>query len=115
MERRTVQLRVSGQTYRVVTTATDGDLKRFVGIIEGKVAEVNPHGRAMPPQALLLAALALAHDVEEARARADRIESRSRETISRLIERIDAALADDAMNEGEGGEALSESPAEPLP
>jgi hypothetical protein len=35
MERRTVQLRLAGQTYRVVTTAADAELKRFVSMIEG--------------------------------------------------------------------------------
>jgi cell division protein ZapA len=95
MERRTVQLRVAGQTHRVVTTASDADLKRFVGIIESKLAEVNPRGRALPPQALLLAALALAHDLEEEQARSSRLESRAREALGHLVERIDAALADE--------------------
>jgi cell division protein ZapA len=109
MERRTVQLRVAGQTYRVVTTATDGDLKRFLSVIEDKLGEVNPRGRAMHPQALLLATLALAHDLEEEKERAQRIETRARETLSRLLERIDAAL-----EEG-GDEAPAEAPSLPSP
>ncbi len=109
MERRTVQLRVAGQTHRVVTTATDGDLKRFISIIEEKLGEVSPRGRAIHPQALLLATLALAHDLEEERARASRIETRARETLSRLLQRIDAALE-------EGGEEPSaEAPSLPSP
>jgi cell division protein ZapA len=109
MERRTVQLRVAGQTHRVVTTATDGDLKRFVSVIEDKLAELSPRGRAFHPQALLLATLALAHDLEEERARAQRIETRARETLSRLLERIDAAL-----EEG-GDEATPQAPPPPSP
>jgi cell division protein ZapA len=108
MERRTVQLRVAGQTYRVVTTATDGDLKRFLSVIEDKLGEVNPRGRPMHPQSLLLATLALAHDLEEEKARAQRIEKRARETLSRLLERIDAALE-------EGDEAPAEAPSLPSP
>jgi cell division protein ZapA len=92
MERRTVQLRVAGQTHRVVTTATDGELKRFVATIEDRLAEVSPRGRAVHPQALLLAALALVHDLEEERERSRRIEARAREALSQLVERIDAAL-----------------------
>jgi cell division protein ZapA len=92
MERRTVQLRVAGQTHRVVTTATDGELKRFVATIEDRLAEVSPRGRAVHPQALLLAALALVHDLEEERERSRRIEARARESLSQLVERIDAAL-----------------------
>jgi cell division protein ZapA len=110
MERRTVQLRVAGQTHRVVTTATDVDLKRFVSIIEDKLGEVNPRGRAIHPQALLLATLALAHDLEEERARAARIETRARETLSRLLERIDAAL-----EEGSDESAAAEAPSLPPP
>jgi cell division protein ZapA len=105
MERRTVQLRVAGQTHRVVTTASDGDLKRFVGVIESKLTEVNPRGRALPPQALLLAALALVHALEEKRARVERLESRTREALARLLERIDATLAE------EGTEAPMQAPA----
>jgi cell division protein ZapA len=107
MERRTVQLRVAGQTYRVVTTATDAELKRFVSLIEEKLGAVTPRGRALHPQALLLTTLALAHDLEEERARSQRIEARARETLTRLVERIDAAL-------DEGGNDTS-APAPPLP
>jgi cell division protein ZapA len=92
MERRTVQLRVGGQNYRVLTTAADGDLKRFVTTIEERLALVTPRGRAVTPQSLLLAALSLAHDLEEARARVGRVEQRAREALSNLLERIDAAL-----------------------
>ncbi|HEY3593320.1 MAG TPA: cell division protein ZapA [Polyangiaceae bacterium] len=95
MERRTVQLRVAGQTHKVVTTASDTELKRFVATIEGKLSEVNPRGRALPPHALLLAALALAHELEEERERASRMEAHAKEAIGRLVERIDAVLADE--------------------
>jgi cell division protein ZapA len=109
MERRTVQLRVAGQTHRVVTTATDGDLKRFVSVIEDKLAEISPRGKAMHPQALLLATLALAHDLEEERARSQRVETRARETLSRLLERIDAALEEGVE------EPTAEAPSLPSP
>jgi cell division protein ZapA len=104
-----VQLRVAGQTYRVLTTATDGDLKRFISVIEDKLTEVNPRGRAVHPQALLLATLALAHDLEQERERSRRIETRARETLSRLVERIDAAL-----DEG-GDEPAVQAPSLPSP
>ena len=104
-----MQLRVAGQTYRVVTTATDGDLKRFVTVIEEKLVEVNARGRAMHPQALLLATLALAHDLEEERERGRRIEARARESLTRLVERIDTAL-----DEG-GEEKVAEAPSSPAP
>jgi cell division protein ZapA len=109
MERRTVQLRVADQTYKVVTTATDGDLKRFVSVIESKLNEVNPRGRAPQPQALILATMALVHDLEEERARSHRIEARAREALSRLVERIDAALDEGA------DEPVAQAPSPPSP
>jgi cell division protein ZapA len=102
MERRTVQLRLAGQTHRVVTTASDTELKRFVLVIEEKITQVTPRGKAVHPQALLLATLAMAHELEEERARSQRIEARARESLSRLVERIDAAL-------GDGGEDVQEA------
>jgi cell division protein ZapA len=106
MERRTVQLRLAGQTYRVVTTASDAELKRFASMIEDKLSAL-PRGKALHPQALLLATLALAHDLEEERARTQRIETRAKETLARLVERIDAAL-----DEG-GDEAQVQAPPSP--
>jgi cell division protein ZapA len=100
MERRTVQLRLAGQTYRVVTTAADAELKRFVSLIEEKLSAL-PRGKALHPQALLLATLALAHDLEEERARSQRIEARARETLARLLERIDAALEESGSEEAQ--------------
>lgn len=95
-----MQLRLAGQTYRVVTTAGDAELKRFVSMIEDKLSAM-PRGKAMHPQALLLATLALAHDLEEERARAQRIETRAKETLVRLVERIDAALEDGGVDEAQ--------------
>jgi cell division protein ZapA len=100
MERRTVQLRLAAQTYRVVTTASDAELKRFVSMIEDKLSAM-PRGKALHPQALLLATLALAHDLEEERARSQRIETRARETVARMIERIDAVLDERSADEAQ--------------
>jgi cell division protein ZapA len=108
MERRTVQLRLAGQTYRVVTTASDAELKRFATMIEEKLSAL-PRGKALHPQALLLATLALAHDLEEERARSQRIETRARETLARLVERIDAALEEG----GSGDEVQVQAPPSP--
>ena len=98
-----VQLRVGGQTYRVVTSASEDELRRLAAIVDEKLAAVVPPGRAVTPQAMLLAAMALAHEVEEERSRADEerarstaIAERARGAFSRMLERVDAALAPDA-------------------
>jgi cell division protein ZapA len=101
-----VQLRVGGQTYRVVTSASDEELRRLAAVVDQKIATVVPPGRAITPQAMLLAAMALAHDLEEERARTEQertrvdeerarstaIAERARGAFSRMLERVDAAL-----------------------
>lgn len=95
MERRTVQLRLAGQTYRVVTTASDGELEHLLSVVEEKLSEVTPPGRMPSPNAMLLVALSLVHELEEERDRAQAIEGRARDLLKRMLERIDAALIED--------------------
>jgi cell division protein ZapA len=92
MSRRTVDLRIAGQSYRVVSSAPEADLKRFAAVISDKLAEVTPRGRAVQPQAMLLAAMALAHEVEAERDQRAALERRTRDLLRRAMVRIDAAL-----------------------
>jgi cell division protein ZapA len=93
MAGRTVQLRVGGQTYRVVTSASDTELKRLAAVVDQKLADVNPAGRPLTPQMMLLAALALAHDLEEERTRSTAVVAKAREAFGRILERVDGALS----------------------
>jgi cell division protein ZapA len=92
VERRTVELRIAGQNYRVVSSAPEEDLKRLALVVGAKLAEVVPKGRPTPPQAMLLAAMALAHDLEESRGERESLERRTRDLLRRAIVRIDDAL-----------------------
>jgi cell division protein ZapA len=92
MDRRTVQLQVAGQSYKVVSTAAEADLQRLAATVDAKIAEVVPKGRAIPPQAMLLAAIALAHELEEERAKREALERRMRDVLRRVLVRIDDAL-----------------------
>jgi cell division protein ZapA len=96
MDRRTVQLRVAGQSYRVVTTANDHELERCIQVIEQRLGALTPRGRPITPQSILLAAISLAHELDQERARADRIQANAREALTRLLERVDAALDEDS-------------------
>jgi cell division protein ZapA len=96
MQGRTVQLRVGGQTYRVVTSASEDELRRLAAVVDQKLAAVVPPGRAVTPQAMLLAAMALAHDLEQAQAHTAAFTAKARGAFGRLIERVDAALEDGA-------------------
>jgi cell division protein ZapA len=91
MDRRTVELRIAGQNYRLVSSAPAEELQRLAEVVEAKLAEIGPRGRAQP-QALLLAAMALAHDVESERNQRESLERRTRDVLRRVLVRIDDAL-----------------------
>lgn len=83
---------MAGETCRVVTTADEEELQRFAAMVEEKLAEVVQPGRPVTTKAMLLAAVALAHDADEQRARADAIAERARDGLSGLLHRVDDAL-----------------------
>jgi cell division protein ZapA len=91
MERRTVELRIGGQKVRVVSSATEDDLQRLATVVSRKLGEVSARGQ--PSQGLILAALALAHEVEAERSRRVAVELRARDLLGRVLGRIDHALA----------------------
>jgi cell division protein ZapA len=93
-----VELRVGGQTYRVLASAEETELRRLADMVDARLRELVSPGRQIHPQALLLAAIALAHDLEQERERRQHAEQRSREMLSTLLARIDAAL--DATDAG---------------
>lgn len=90
-----MQLRLAGQTYRVVTTASDDELKHLLGVVEEKLSDVTPAGRPSTPNAMLLVALSLVHELEAERERSHAVETRARELLQRVLERIDAALMEE--------------------
>lgn len=91
MERRTVDLRIAGQSYRLVSSSPRDELERLAEMVEAKLAEVGSKGRAQP-QAILLAAMALAHEVEAERGKRESLERRTRDLLRRVLVRIDDAL-----------------------
>jgi cell division protein ZapA len=91
-----VELRVGGQTYRVVATAEEADLHRLADVVDDRLRKLTAPGRTVSPQSLLLAALSLAHDLEDERNRRVRSEQRARDMLSGLLARIDAALEADS-------------------
>src|ERR1700693_811024 len=94
MDRRTIELRIAGQKYRVVTSVGEDELQRLAGIVSTKLSEVAPTGHPHPPQAMLLAAIALAHEAESERVRREAIERRTQDLLRRTLVRIDEALAE---------------------
>ena len=100
MDRAPVELRVGGQTYRVVASAEPTELHRLAGIVSERLQGRGNGTGAVPQQALLLAAMTLAHELEEEREKRKRVEQRSREMLTHVLARIDAALdADDSASD----------------
>ena len=92
MDRASVELRVGGQTFRVVASANADELERLARIVDGKLREL-ALSSAFHPQSMLLVAMTLAHEVEEERAKRREVERRSREMLQRLLDRVDSAMA----------------------
>jgi cell division protein ZapA len=92
MERRTIELRIAGQSYRVVSSSPAEELQHLVAMVEAKLGELGPRGKAQQPQAMLLAAMALAHDAETERTRRESLERRTRDLLRRVLVRVDDAL-----------------------
>jgi cell division protein ZapA len=87
-----VSLEVGGQLYRIVSSAPEDDLRRLAAVVDARVRSIVPRGKPATPNAILLAAIALAHDLEDERAQRQALESRSRDLLRRLLARIDEAL-----------------------
>jgi cell division protein ZapA len=94
VDTRPVELNIGGQSYKVVSSVDESELQRLACAVSAKVAELTPRGKAAPPQAVLLAAIALAHELEEERARRTAIERKTRDMLRRVLVRIDDALGE---------------------
>ncbi len=98
MNRSPVELSVGGQTYRVVASAEESELHRLADVVDSKLRELVAPGRHAAPQTILLAALALAHELEDERRRHLEVERRTREKLTSLLGRIDTVLAETAVS-----------------
>ncbi len=99
MSQAAVQLRLAGQTYRVVTSAAENELQRLAGLVEARLDSVTRPGRVPNQQSLVLAAITLAHELEEERARRKELERQHREMLESLLGRIDAVLDETGLPE----------------
>lgn len=92
MDTRPVQLRVGGQSYKVVSSADETELHRLAETVSAKVEELAPHGKGASPQTMLLAAMALAHELEQERERRMDVERRAANMLRQVLVRIDDVL-----------------------
>ena len=107
-----VELKVGGQTYRVVASAEETELKRLADLVDARLRSMSAPGRPISPQSLLLAAISLAHDLEEEKRKRLLLEARSKEMLRGVLARIDAAI--EASDEKPDGDAEPSDPPPPL-
>lgn len=85
----------------MLASAGETELRRLAGVVDERLRSLTAPGRQVSSQALVLAALALAHDLEEERSLRRRQEQRSQEMLKTLLSRIDAALESDDRAESD--------------
>lgn len=107
-----VDLKVGGQTYRVVASAEEAELKRLADLVDTRLRSMSAPGRPISPQSLLLAAISLAHDLEEEKRKRALVEARSKEMLRSVLARIDAAI--EASDEKPEADAEHPEPQPPL-
>jgi cell division protein ZapA len=108
-----VELKVGGQTYRVVASAEESELKRLADLVDARLRSMSAPGRPISPQSLLLAAISLAHDLEEEKRKRAQLEARSKEMLKSVLARIDAAIeASDEKADSECDASASPPPVE---
>jgi len=92
MDSRPISLRIAGQSYKVVSSSSEEELQRLAGTVNAKVEEIVPPGKATNGQAVMLAAIALAHELEQERERRVLVESRAKDMLKRVLGQIDEAI-----------------------
>jgi cell division protein ZapA len=106
MIRSAVEVNVGGQLYRLVASSGEQSLQRYAGVVNERLRELTGSG-PNHPQAMLLVAMALAHDLEEERARSAALREQAESMLRSLLDRVNSAL--DGVDEN--GEPLPSLPA----
>ena len=87
-----VQLKLAGHTYQVVTSAAEEDLTRLALRVEEALYAVTPDGRQPSQQAIVLAAITLAHELEEERRELQELKAKYQGTLTALLGEVDTLL-----------------------
>lgn len=87
-----VELKVAGQTYRVVTSADQQELGRLAAVVEDALVGVTAPGRRPSADSLILAAVSLAHELEQEREKFARLQAQHRKMLQRVLATIDGVI-----------------------
>ena len=92
MMRPAVEVNVGGQLYRLVGSSGEQVLQRYACVVNDRLRALTGTDRTSHPQAMLLVAMALAHDLEEERGRRLSELSGAEEMLRQLLVRVNEAL-----------------------
>ncbi len=87
-----VEVQVGGYRYRVVSSAQPEEVRQLADVVDSRVRDLSPTGNAVDPQAILLAAIALAHEAETEREKRIAAEKRYKSQLARMLDRIEQIL-----------------------
>lgn len=85
------EIQIGGIAYRVQSSADTSELARLAALVEARLADLPPSQR-QDHRSLVLVALALAHDLEQERARHAALRASVAQRLTGLVDRIDEAL-----------------------
>jgi cell division protein ZapA len=89
-----VAIRIGGQIYRVRARATEQELQRLAATVDSRLRLLSPSASTPSgPQALLLVAISLAHELETERAAHQKLRHKTKELLQLLLEQVDRTLA----------------------
>ncbi|MFI5301753.1 MAG: cell division protein ZapA [Polyangiales bacterium] len=88
----TVAVRVGGQAYQLRSNVPEVELRRLAEVVDTRIRDLVPPGRPVPATAIVLAAIALVHDLETERAARLDDRAATRERVHGLLGRVDKAL-----------------------
>lgn len=102
-----VTLEIAGARYKMTSDADESHLQRLAEVVNERIAALGTKAArtASPAQMLAVVALGLADDLLSAEERRERLESLTRDTVTRAIARIDRHLGDgdgDGAADGDG-------------
>jgi cell division protein ZapA (FtsZ GTPase activity inhibitor) len=91
-----VELRVAGHVFKVTSSADPDELKDLAREVDARVTRLVPKGKTIPQNAVLLAAIALVHELRAEKASRVELEKKTRDVLRRALSRIDRALEEGA-------------------
>jgi cell division protein ZapA len=92
MMRAAVEVHVGGQLYRLVASSGEQTVQRYASVVNERLRELTGSERTSHPQAMLLVAMALAHDLEQERTQRLAERQGTEELLRQLLGRVNEAL-----------------------